>query len=148
MSLRRLTPAELEARGFGRRSERFIDTGTGETLSRRQAQNVALRAHGWSSRSEYERVMSDSRSKVITYEVIRKARADRGGKGVQMGKLIGPQTRLAQDLRKAARGGWQRSQQGPWARALIAAGMRADSDRYRVGFSPNSPRHRRRGVVM
>lgn len=143
-----MTRAELRAGGFGPRSERFVNTETGDTLSRRQAQNAVLQGYGWRNRSEYERVMSDNRSKVITYQVIRDARAARGGKGVALGRLIGPQTRLAQDLRKAARGGWQRTQQGPWARALTAAGMRSSSDKWRVGFSPNSPRHRRRGRAL
>lgn len=148
MSIRRLSRAELKAAGFGPRSERFLDTSTGETISRRQAQNAALHVYGWRNRSEYERVMSDNRAKVITHQVIRDARSRRGGAGVRIGPLIGPQTTLAQDLRKAARGGWQRSQQGPWARALIQAGMRAPHDRWRVGFSPNSPRHRRRTQTL
>lgn len=125
-----------------------MDTSTGETISRRQAQNTILQGYGWRNRSEYERVMSDNRAKVITHQVIRDARSKRGGAGVQLGRLIGPQTTLAQDLRKAARGGWQRSQQGPWARALVKAGMRAPHDKWRVGFSPNSPRHRRRGKAL
>lgn len=143
-----MTPGELAAGGFGRRSERFVDTETGASMSRRQAQNATLRDLGWRNRSEYERVMSDNRSKVITHQVITDARSERGGKGVRIGRLIGPQTRLAQDLRAASRGGWKRTQQGPWARALVKAGMRAPHDRWRVGFSPNSPRHRRRGRMM
>lgn len=143
-----MTPSELRDAGFGRRSERFVDTSTGETVSRRQAQNVVLQGQGWKSRAEYERVMADNRSKVITHQVIRDARAERGGKGVRLGRLIGPQTTLAKNLRTASRTGWQRTQQGPWARALVAAGMRAPNDRWRVGFSPNSPRHQRRGRMM
>lgn len=148
MAIRRLSRAELAAGGFGPRSERFVNTDTGEGLSRRQAQNATLRVLGWRNRSEYERVMSDNRAKVITYEALRAARRSNGGRGVRPGRVIGPQTTLARDLRAASRGGWKRTQKGPWARALVAAGMRSPTDRWRVGFSPNSPRRRQRNKRM
>lgn len=137
-----MSPAELRAAGHGPRSERFMDTDTGQSMSRRQAQNEVLRGQGWRNRSEYERVMSDRRSKVIIHEVLSKHPRSRKG------PLIGPSTGLAKDLRAAARGGWVRSQQGAWARALVKAGMRAPHDRWRVGFSPDSPRHRVRSKPL
>lgn len=147
MALRRLAPAELEARGYGRRSERFLDTATGETVSRRQAQNVTLRAEGWSSRAEYERVMSDRRARDAAAHLVGRDRADTGRRQ-PLGRLIGPQTDFAKNLRAAARGGWKRTARGAWAHALVLSGQRSPSDRFRVGFSPNSPRLRRRGRAL
>lgn len=146
MALRRLSRAELREAGYGPRSERFVNTETGETVSRRQAQNVVLRDLGWSSRAEYERVMSDARARVIVVGALEREREKAGRRGIAPGRVIGPQTRLARDLREASRGGWKRNSGGAWSKALISAGMRSSSSRYRVGFDPNSPSRRRRGA--
>lgn len=139
---RRATPTENKASGVSRRAERYI-APNGDSVSRRQAENVVARRAGWDSWSEYQRV-----AQTRTYR--RQLAIAVEGKGLEdkpssYRRLAGPSTDLSTSYQRFREEGdiegrWAESHStspgSPWADLQIAQGIRDEGAQYDIGDTP------------
>lgn len=132
-------PADDFQRGnfvpLGGSSRRYVNVNTGETLSRRQYQNLEAQHYGWRNRSDF-----DNRAKNPAYRQFLRM-------GVENNRVDKP---AAMSVRSAFNQGYTdarrtgfgkgfggKSASGPFADFLVEIGARDESDTHDVGDTGN-----------
>lgn len=129
----KLTPAELDARGFSPSSERYRSPD-GDVVSRRQYDNARYSDAGWRNRADFERRHDDPTYRHFQDVATRNL-------GLTRRQVDSPDGPFARHALKARAAGWGkgragRSAKGPMARFLVWLGMRDPTADYPVGGSP------------
>lgn len=120
----------------------------GESIPKRQYENLRYTSAGWKSRSEYDRVARGTIKKypgtnrdvpheTYAFRVWSKRYAESHNLSLQ--RVRAPDSPFMQDFQKAYRGEFtDHTADGPLARILISAGLRQPGWEWDVGDTPSS----------
>lgn len=108
---------------------RRYETPTGETISRRQYENLKFRSSGWDSWSEYQR-----EARKPQYRRFAKAAAQNQKRSLR--GLQEPDSQFNKLYLKSKKAGFPKKVGGPFDKFLKAIGLRDPDADYPIGDSP------------
>lgn len=115
----------------GDSARRYRDTETGETISRRQYENIRAQQQGFSSWSEYQGLRRDQ-----TYMRWLSMHAEKHGISEREARRIGSDFNAL--YTRAADDGWEKDPDGSFADLLVDIGEREDDWEWDVGDTPGN----------